>query len=189
MKVLVGLGNPGSSHSNARHNVGFQVMDAVAKTRAVAFRPGPGPFYEAEDPDDAYLLVKPSTFVNASGVAVRWLAENRALQLDDLLVVYDDMDLPLGAIRLRPRGGAGGHKGMESVIYHLRSDAFPRLRLGIDSPARGDDDVAFVLSSFTRDESLQADEMISRAAEAAFSFVAEGLSATMERFNAVPQDA
>ena len=188
MKVLVGLGNPGRAYATARHNVGFQVLTAISEAEGLTFRPGSGAYEEAKERDGHYLLVKPTTFVNASGVAVRQLRERRPFELNDLLVVYDDMDLPLGALRLRPKGGAGGHKGLESIIYQLGSEAFPRLRLGINSPARGSDDVAFVLSPFAEAEWEQAQTMIARAAEAALSFVTDGLTATMNRYNIVSEE-
>ncbi len=184
MKAIVGLGNPGSPYHGTRHNVGFAVADEIARRAGATFESAPADALIARwrRPDDPLLLIKPLTFMNNSGQAVGELARYFKIAPPDLLVVVDEVQLPLGRLRARPRGSAGGHNGLKSVIAHLGDD-FPRLRLGV---GRGDDrrDLAdHVLARFERDEAAEAERMIARAADAAERFITAGIAAVMNEYN------
>lgn len=186
--ILAGLGNPGSEYTATRHNVGFAVVDEIARKHRVRFSPGQGDFWEAACTigDNDVLLLKPTTSMNLSGIAVADVLERSSLPSDKLLIIVDDFQLPLGALRLRPSGSDGGHNGLGSVIYQLRSDDFPRLRCGIGGASMPEDKeliVEFVLSSFTKEEQLAVSTMVGLAADAGESFVRDGLQMAMNRFN------
>ncbi|GJQ20205.1 MAG: peptidyl-tRNA hydrolase [Bacteroidia bacterium] len=191
MVWCVGLGNPGSEYSGSRHNLGFEVVDRIARQIGVEFRSGKGEYRIARGSfkNRDIGLLKPLTYMNNSGEAVLDIQERYGVPLDELLILCDDFQLPLGRIRLRPGGGDGGHNGLSSVIYHLKSNSFPRLRCGIASPAMPADKAlmaAFVLSPFTPEERPVVDEMIRRASEAALVFAVDGLETAMNRFNTTP---
>lgn len=186
LPVIVGLGNPGERYRETRHNLGFRVVEVLARRLGVALtavecnalvgRGGDGP-----------LLALPQTYMNRSGYALRCLAERHGFGPERVLVVYDDVNLPLGRLRLRPGGSPGGHRGMESVVENLRTDTVPRLRLGCAGEAgtpTGEELVDFVLSPFRPDEEAAVEEMVGRAADACETWLAEGIDAAMNRFNA-----
>ena len=180
----MGLGNPGAQYKGTRHNVGFAVLDELARRAAVDFESAPAEALMARwrRPDEAVLLVKPLTFMNLSGQAIGELSRYFKIELADLLVVVDEVQLPLGKLRARARGSAGGHNGLKSVIAHLGDD-YARLRLGV---GRGDSrrDLAdHVLARFDKDEAADAERMIQRAADAAEAFIASGIAAVMNQFN------
>ena len=187
MKAIVGLGNPGSQYQGTRHNVGFAVADEIARRERLAFESAPADaliakWRPAGDPGNVVLVVKPLTFMNNSGQAVGELARYFKIEPVDLLVVVDEVQLPLGRLRARARGSAGGHNGLKSVIAHL-GDEFARLRLGV---GRGDDrrDLAdHVLARFEKDEAAEAERMIARAADAAGTFITSGIAAVMNEYN------
>lgn len=184
MKLIVGLGNPGSRYANTRHNVGFMVLDRLAQRArtTIARRQCSALVATTEVGGERVCLAKPQTYMNLSGEAVACLLRFYKASPRDLLVVYDDRDLPLGKIRLRERGGAGSHRGMESIIAALGTDDFPRLRVGIGRPP-GVDAVAHVLGSFSAEERPIAEDALSRAVEAIEVALREGLPAAMNRFN------
>jgi PTH1 family peptidyl-tRNA hydrolase len=190
MRILVGLGNPGREYARTRHNVGFWVVERIALHEGLIFESpktledfrGSTRFRLARSFDPDALLVEPSTFMNASGDVVTPLVRWAGVEPQDLMVVYDDMDLPLGALRLRPRGGHGGHNGMRSIVDGLGSDAFPRLRVGIGRPST--DAARHVLSEFTPDEQVEIDISVAEAAEAASAWLGgEDLEPLMTRFH------
>jgi len=186
MKLIVGLGNPGRKYRDTRHNVGFAVADELARRHGAVFEAAPAEALMARVRtlgDGGTLLVKPLTMMNASGFAVSELAHYFRVALVDLLVVADDVNLPLGRLRARPGGSAGGHNGFRSILQQLGTDAFARLRVGV---GRGDprrDLADYVLGGFDADERRDADEVIGRAADAGELFVAEGIERVMNRFN------
>jgi len=182
--LIVGLGNPGRNHAFNRHNVGFMAVDKLALAQGIDLRRvqskaivGNGRLAER-----AVILAKPQTFMNLSGEAVGALASFYRIPPRAVLVVYDELDIPFGVIRLREKGGAGGHNGMRSVIQHLGND-FPRLRLGIGRPPGRMDPAAYVLQDFSRDELPLVSEMLATAGQAIASFVRDGIDLTMSRFN------
>lgn len=184
MKAIVGLGNPGAQYKGTRHNVGFAVLDELARRASIDFESAPADALIARwrRPDDAVLLVKPLTYMNLSGQAVGELLRYFKVELADLLVVVDEAQLPLGRLRARARGSAGGHNGLKSVIAHL-GDNYARLRLGV---GRGDarrDLADHVLARFDKDEAADAERMIARAGDAAETFITSGIAAVMNQFN------
>jgi PTH1 family peptidyl-tRNA hydrolase len=191
MKVVCGLGNPGDRYRLTRHNVGYRVVDLLADRWEVSkgrARDGAATVEVVRDePVGPVLLVKPLRFMNRSGAPVRAALRNvNAGPEADLLVVADDVDLPLGKIRLRRGGSAGGHNGLRDIIEALGTDQFPRLRVGI---GRNGETVDHVLSTFSRDEEELADEAIATAADAVERWLAEGIEAAMNAFNGLDMGA
>ena len=183
MKAFVGLGNPGPEHANTKHNAGFWVMDELARRWTVQFQPGKGSFVYAEAAEQDVLLDKPTTGMNASGVAVKTIVNDYGIAITDLNVVVYDVDLPLGSMRLRPKGGDGCHRGMESVIYHMGHAGFPRFRVGVAASDHKRPAEEYVLKPFKKNDQPHADEMVQTVADAVEYFLQEGLDRTMNRYN------
>jgi PTH1 family peptidyl-tRNA hydrolase len=188
MYCIVGLGNHGSEYTQTRHNVGFMVIDKFAAVTNAVFRPGKGEYWYARCSlkNIEVSLLKPATFMNNSGMAVQKFLEEQEFSLDKLLVVCDDFQLPLGSIRLRQNGTDGGHNGLSSVIYHLQTDQFARLRCGIASammPVEKNKMKDFVLEQFSDSELPNVNLMVDRAREACISYIEDGRDRTMNRFN------
>jgi len=183
IKLVVGLGNPGAQYRGTRHNVGFEVIDTLAKRHGISIRRRKGPAMIGEGliVGAEVMLAKPLTFMNLSGEAVLYIAERQRLESGQILIVYDDMALDLGRLRIRAGGSDGGHKGMKSIIAMLGTQHFPRLRIGIGSAER--DAVKHVLSRFRRDEKPVIDEAISRAADAVECVIKNGVEAAMAEYN------
>ena len=183
-KLIVGLGNPGRKYAHNRHNVGFQCLDRLAQAHGLSFtqRRAKAALALGKIADVGVVLARPLTYMNLSGQAVRPLVSFYKLSLEDILVIQDDLDLPLGTTRLRPEGGSGGHKGMRSIIEALGSQAFPRLRVGIGRPP-GNDAVSYVLSDFTADEQITLESVYERAVAAVELFLREGIEAAMNAYN------
>ncbi len=190
-RIVLGLGNPGERYAATRHNVGFRVVEELARRRGASLS-GECNALVAEctaEATPALLLAAPQTYMNRSGHAARCLRERRGLAAEEFLVVYDEIHLPLGTLRLRRHGSPAGHRGMESVLESLGTDRVPRLRLGVgmdDGPPAGDDLVAFVLEPFVAGERQRAEAMILRAADACELWAAAGAEAAMQRFNGPP---
>ena len=182
MKAIVGLGNPGAEYQATRHNVGFAVVDFLARRWNVRLKSWKSVAALAVVSDRDVLLAEPKTFMNASGEAVARITAFHKIESDDLLVVVDEAQLPLGRLRLRRAGSAGGHNGLKSIIEHLGLD-FPRLRIGIGLGDPRRDLVDHVLSSFENNERATASEAIARSADAVEVFVEEGIGQAMNRFN------
>jgi peptidyl-tRNA hydrolase, PTH1 family len=188
MYCIVGLGNHGSEYEKTRHNVGFLVVDELAAISRVVFRPGKGEYWLAQGSlnNAEVTLLKPTTFMNGSGIAVQDFLTQREIPMEKLLIVCDDFQLPLGTIRLRQNGTDGGHNGLSSVIYHLQTDQFARLRCGIASVAMPEDKTKmkdFVLEKFSEFEFPNVNLMIERARDACMSYIEYGIDRTMNRFN------
>ncbi|HSL84254.1 MAG TPA: aminoacyl-tRNA hydrolase [Thermoanaerobaculia bacterium] len=184
-RAVVGLGNPGERYRDTRHNLGFRVVETLAERLGVALNGVECNSRTGRRGDDL-LLVLPQTYMNRSGYAVRCLVERHGFEPEDVLVIYDEVALPLGRLRLRPGGSPGGHRGMESVVENLRTDRVPRLRLGCggeDGPPTAEELVEYVLSPFRPDERETADEMVERAADACRAWLAEGIEVAMNRYN------
>lgn len=184
MIAIVGLGNPGRRYRGTRHNLGRDVVERVAAKLDVRLEDdGWARTARAQFGRAAVLLAVPETYMNVSGQAVADLARRRRLRPEQLLVIHDDLDLRLGRLRLRPGNGAGGHNGVRSIIEHLGTKAFPRLRVGIGRPPVGVEPEAFVLERFTPVERAVIDDAIERGANAALAVASDGLDAAMNRVN------
>lgn len=165
IRCVVGLGNPGEEYALTRHNIGFRVVDRVAESHGARWRKGWWRnYWEAEVRAPELVLCKPTTYMNRSGEAVAALCARRGFGADEVLVVYDDVDLPLGRLRARLKGSSGGHKGMQSVMDYLKTEEVPRLRVGIG--ASEGDCVEYVLSRFRAEEEETVGEVVTAAAEA-----------------------
>ncbi len=185
MLVCIGLGNPGRRYAKSRHNLGFMVLDALAGDLEVRWKAEKGLYFTAEGMigDAPFRMVKPTTYMNRAGVAVREMMGRYAVPPERILVVVDDVNLPLGRLRLRMKGSAGGHNGLASIIAQVGSEGFPRLRLGIGLPEAGDL-IEYVLDAFVEAEWPTVSETIDRAVEGIRCFVSEGPDAAMNFCNA-----
>jgi len=182
--LILGLGNPGPEYVATRHNVGFRVVEELARRRGLALDRLECNAKLADASD--FLLAQPQTYMNRSGFAARCLLETRQLDPAAILVVYDEINLPLGKLRLRRSGSPAGHRGIESIIENLRTDEVPRLRLGVApeaGPPSGEEWADFVLGPFAKDEEETVAAMILRAADACETWQREGLEAAMRQFN------
>lgn len=183
MKVVVGLGNPGNEYHETRHNIGFMAVDALAKELNISLDKNKfkGQIGEGFLNGEKIILVKPMTYMNLSGETVGPLLSWYKLDRADLLVVYDDMDLSLGQLRIRRKGSSGGHNGMKSIIAHLNTEDFSRLKIGIGSPRFNV--INYVLGKFEKDEKQIVEEAINRAVEAAKVFLTKGVQEAMNKYN------
>jgi len=184
VKLIVGLGNPGAQYRGTRHNIGFAIIDEIARRAAVGFESAPAEAVIAKwrRPEGGALLAKPLTFMNLSGQAVGELARYFKVDVPDVLIVVDEVQLPLGRLRARARGSAGGHNGLKSVIAHLGDD-FSRLRIGVGRGEQQRDLADHVLSRFEKEEAPEVERMTTRAADAAEMFITSGIEAVMNAFN------
>ena len=186
--LIVGLGNPGPDYRHNRHNVGFMAIDALARAldipiQRVELRALVG---KGLLDGQRVILAKPQTFMNKSGQAVASLARFYKIPVDQILVVHDDLDLPFGSLRLRPEGGTGGHKGMDSIMNRLGTREFPRLRVGIGRPPGRMDPADFVLHDFDPPQQELLPQALDRAVQAIRAFVLEGVELAMTMFNERP---
>ncbi len=165
IRLIVGLGNPGKEYENTRHNVGFMVVDELVKSLKLKnpSEEALSLLYRTRIGGKEVIFAKPLTYMNNSGAAVYNLLEEFNLSPENMLVVYDDLDLPLGSIRLRLKGSSGGHKGVESIIKYIGTENFPRLRIGIGRPKKKEDVVKYVLSPFSREEENTINKVIKKA--------------------------
>ncbi|HEU5162334.1 MAG TPA: aminoacyl-tRNA hydrolase [Thermoanaerobaculia bacterium] len=191
MRLVVGLGNPGAKYERTRHNVGFRVLDAFAAKHRVAIATHEKDALTGKGrvAGQSVMLAKPLTFMNLSGKAVALLVRAYLESPADMLVVYDDIDLPLGKLRLRERGSAGTHNGMESILGSLETGGFPRLRFGIRGAgySQSNDLARYVLDDFDPDEEPLVEEAIARASDALLLFVRGDLRRAMNTFNRDPE--
>ena len=186
--LLIGLGNPGREYKDNRHNVGFMLIDTLAvrlnargmklQSKAIVT----SALYE----ERKLILAKPQTYMNLSGQSVQGLLHFYKIPVENLIVAHDDLDIPFGAIRIRPGGGPGGQRGMASTIELLGTKDFPRLRIGIGRPPGRIDPKDYVLQNFPKDEQKILSEVLDRAADAALTFVTDGLNKAMNKFNGNP---
>ncbi len=181
MNILVGLGNPGRKYSDTKHNFGFWVLNRFAEKRSLTFQAGKGDYLLAKKGD--LICIKPTSFMNNSGMPVLDVKQFFKVEPEQFLVVYDDIDLPLGTIRFRDGGGTGGHKGIESIIYQTQNEKFNRLRIGIAT----DDDMRpaerYVLSPFRDEQKESVNEMIEKACEGIEYYLSHDIKETMNQFN------
>lgn len=185
--IIAGLGNPGRKYDNTRHNVGFGTVDLLSQRHGIKVSRlkhkalvGDGTIKNKK-----VLLVKPQTFMNLSGESIRDLMEWFKIPMEKLILIYDDADLPLGKVRVRPSGSSGTHNGMKSVIFQLQKDDFPRIRIGIDKAPEGWDLADYVLARFNSEEGKIIGAGISNAADAAEAIVISGVNTAMNRYNGI----
>jgi PTH1 family peptidyl-tRNA hydrolase len=193
MKLIAGLGNPGRKYEKSRHNLGFICINRIARMNGIKLNKNRGKARTGSGSiaGNDVLLAKPQTYMNLSGKSVARLVEGLRISSDDLIIVHDDLDLPVGKIRVRYGGGSGGHKGIESIFTELGSRDFYRIRIGIGRPPafentpdiREDDVIDYVLASFTPEEKKLITDSIPLACEAIISLIADGLTATMNKYN------
>jgi PTH1 family peptidyl-tRNA hydrolase len=187
VKLIVGLGNPGLRYARSRHNAGFDTVDIIAARQAWRWdaRKARSLLASGMIGDQKVTLVKPQTYMNDSGVAVGELVRFFKLELSDLLIICDDLDLPLARVRLRPNGSAGGQHGLESTIRHLGGTGFARIKIGVGRPLNGrGENIDFLLSAPRGDERIALDAACERAADAALCWVTNGVDDAMNRYNA-----
>lgn len=188
MKCIIGLGNPGNKYEGTRHNIGFDIIDYIAKGTNVTLDSNKfkAQFGKGTYQGEQFLLVKPQTFMNLSGEAIRPIIDYYKIDLSDCIVLYDDLDIDVGTIRLRQTGSAGGHNGIKSTIQHLGTKEFQRIRIGVGRPQNNIPIVKYVLQRFSEDEQPTMNKVIQHSSDACLSFI-EGMkfSDVMSRYNGV----
>ena len=187
MPLLVGLGNPGRRYAGTRHNFGFWVIDELARRFETPFVPGRGDYLVARKGGEDVILIKPTASMNRSGLPVREALSFFKASPSEMLVMYDDIDLPLGTIRFRPSGSAGGHRGIESVIYQLGTQQFGRLRLGIATNAPMRPSEKYVLGPFRKEDKALVNEVLKMGVDGLQYYLKHGIEPTMTRFNSKPE--
>ena len=182
MIAIVGLGNPGNDYRRTKHNAGFWVLDEMANRYKISFKPGKGDYVVAIKPNK-FLLFKPTTGMNNSGHVVSAVYNTWKILMENIIIVLDDVDLPLGSIRIRPKGGDGSHKGLESIIYSLNTNEIPRLRFGIGTDEKMRPSEHYVLKPFNSKNQDEVFNAVTKAADALDSFLFNGLQKTMNKYN------
>lgn len=175
MKIIVGLGNPGKKHTSTKHNIGFLVIDEIVSMLEIKYNTSSyfkfnAFINEIIINEEKILLVKPLTYMNLSGEAVKMIFDNFNIQMDELIIVYDDLDLPIGKIRFREKGSAGGHRGVISIIQNLDTEVFKRVKIGIGSP-QDKDIINYVLTEFNKDQKLNVSDSIVKVSEGLISWI------------------
>ncbi|WP_141434182.1 aminoacyl-tRNA hydrolase [Bacillus sp. 03113] len=185
MKLIVGLGNPGKQYEKTRHNIGFEVVDALSENWRIPLNQGKfkGIIGMGLVNGEKVILLKPLTYMNLSGESIRAVIDYYDLEQEDLLVIYDDLDLPVGKIRLRQKGSAGGHNGIKSTIAHLGSQQFNRIRIGIDRPLTGIKVPDYVLGRFTKEEQNVMANAVIKSTEACNQWLDEPFLQVMNKYN------
>jgi len=187
VKLIVGLGNPGSKYTYTRHNIGFIVIDHFAESNGVLFMPGKGDWYECSLTvnDEEVFLLKPVTFMNNSGSAVKDFCNIHNIKPEYVLAIYDDFQLPIGTVRVRKKGSNGGHNGISDIIYQMNTEEIPRMRIGIgnNNVLQKDDFIDFVLSDFTKDEMNDFIKIMPDLVSCIKSFITDEIKVTMNNFN------
>ncbi len=186
IELVVGLGNPGVKYDGTRHNCGFMVIDRLAQRWGITLQTEKrfqGLYGEGRGPQGKLRLLEPHTYMNVSGQSVRAAMDWYKLLPESVLVVYDEMALPLGRLRLRASGSAGGHNGIKSLIQHLGSQTFPRIRVGVGQPEGAKDVIAHVLGKFTPDEKPILDKVLDAAADSVELTIRQDIQAAMNKFN------
>jgi PTH1 family peptidyl-tRNA hydrolase len=192
MKLIVGLGNPGMAYANNRHNIGFMCLSRFAKLNKISFdkKQGKARVGLGEIAGNEVILARPQTYMNVSGEAVSYLVSRYHIEMNDLIVIHDDLDLPLGKIRIRQGGRSAGHRGISSIINSVESPDFIRVRIGIGRPEeaeeKGAEVIDFVLNDFTDAETKIMTPVVSRVSEALLCLLTDGLAAAMNKYNQNP---
>ncbi|AGX41183.1 aminoacyl-tRNA hydrolase [Clostridium saccharobutylicum] len=183
MFLIVGLGNPGSEYENTRHNIGFKVVDNIAKEYNIEInrQKFKGIYGEGFIDGEKVILLKPTTYMNLSGESIREVVDFYKLTNEQVLVIYDDISLDVGRLRIREKGSAGGHNGIKSIISHLGTDVFPRIKVGVGQP--NVDLVNYVLGKFTKEEMLVLNESIDASTKASRDIIKNDVKTAMNQFN------
>ncbi len=186
MYLVVGLGNPGSEYELTRHNIGFQILDSFAQKNRLKFRASKKDYYYSEGTQDSsdFFLMKPASYMNLSGVPLLEFLQDHPVQTENILLLVDDVNLPVGEIRLRRSGSDGGHNGIKSIIYHLQYDSFPRLRFGIGNNFDKGEMADFVLDRFSKEEEASVSKGIEFATELVQKFISGGFKAMLDFYSA-----
>lgn len=188
--LIVGLGNPGRQYQASRHNIGFMLVSHLAEKLEIAFTrvQSKALVTKSNYQGRSLILAKPQTYMNLSGQAVSSLVRFYKIQLDNLLVVYDDVDLPYGRIRMRPSGGSAGQKGMQSIIGQLGTQEFPRMRMGVGRPPGSEAAASYVLRDFSGEDADFLPPILDRGVEAVMTYITEDLTTAMNRYNSKTDD-
>ncbi|MEA4989091.1 MAG: aminoacyl-tRNA hydrolase [Anaerovorax sp.] len=188
MYIIVGLGNPGKQYENTRHNIGFITIEQLAEKHGISVTKikHKALVGEGRISDQKVLLVKPQTFMNLSGNSVREILEYYKEDVANLVVIYDDIDIPAGAVRIRKKGSAGTHNGMRSILYDIKSDQFPRIRIGIGGERKMPLD-RYVLGGFTKEEKPLMEEAVMTAVQAVECMLQKGIEKAMNEYNVKPR--
>ena len=181
MKVIVGLGNPGDNYSLTKHNFGFWVIDKLVKQRSLTYKAGKGDYIFAQD--EKLMFVKPTNYVNNSGIAIKQILNYFKIGVDDILVIYDDIDINLGKIKFRPQGSDGGHNGLKSIIYHINTDSFARLRIGIATSMKMRPSEKYVLKPFPKKYNNLINEVVDVSISGINYYLNNGIKETMNNYN------
>ncbi len=182
MKIIIGLGNPGDNYRLTKHNFGFWIVDELVKQRSLKYKAGKGEYVFAKDKQ--YMFIKPTTFVNNSGLAIKQLLNYfDNIDSNDLIIIYDDLDIELGNIRFKSKGSDGGHNGIKSIIYHLNSDTFDRLKIGIATQTKMRPSEVYVLKPFPKKYIQIVNEVIINAVDGINFYLKNGMVESMNNFN------
>ena len=184
MKVIVGLGNPGKEYENTKHNIGFLTLDRLSERLGISIKQIKHKALTGEGfvKGQKLMLVKPQTYMNLSGQCVREVMQYYKVEPENLIVIYDDLDIPIGTLRLRAKGSAGTHNGMKSIIYDIQEDGFPRVRVGIGGEHKGNL-ANYVISGFRKEDINTVETAVEKAADAVECWIDEGINAAMNKFN------
>ena len=185
MFVVIGLGNPGKDYTNTRHNVGFDTIDLLAqrnniRLNKIKFKAVCG---EGHMGNEKVILAKPQTFMNNSGISVREIIQFYKVPIHNIIVIVDDIDIEFASLKIKMKGSAGTHNGLKSIIYHIQSDEFPRVKIGIGKKRENQDLADFVLSRFSKEERIDIDSSILTAAEAVETIIGEDINKAMNKYN------
>jgi len=185
VRIIVGIGNPGSRYKNNRHNVGFQFLDYYAEKKSLNFKASKFDYFfaEGELESNPFLLLKPATYVNNSGVAVLSSVQEYDISINDLLVIVDDVNIPTAEIRIRKSGGDGGHNGLSSIIYHLNSDDFPRLRIGVGNNYSAGNLPDYVLSDFDPKDQKELMKVFESSVHLVDDFIKDGFQKMLNSYS------
>ena len=185
MIAIIGLGNIGDKYANTKHNAGFWVIDELAVRYKLTFKPGEGNYLYANSQSKNFILVKPTTGMNKSGVAIIEIMKQWNILISSIYVVVDDVDLPLGVLRIKPKGGDACHKGLENIIYQLRSKNFARVKFGIATNENMRPSEEYVLNPFKKDKLANVQQMVERCADSIQSIMVKGINNTMNKYNSI----
>lgn len=185
MPLIAGLGNIGAEYEGTRHNIGFHIIYGLATKLGFSFKTGKGPYYIASGQFEGKktILILPTTFMNRSGSAIVHALNYYQIPLEELFVVTDDINLPVGTLRIKPSGSAGGHNGISDIIYQLKTDVFSRLRFGVGNNYMRGEQAKYVLSKFSKDEEVQVNETVERSMKALEVCLKHGVTRAMNEFN------